>query len=153
MPLASLTNLAVSHYFALSRELLSLSPKESNQRKGARHVVDSREAKARVDALRFSRSPGYRADGPSMARHRSAGIHARCPLRSLRCSAPCNGGERKKHSPSKGHGNVQVTSHDHSETAAHSPVIPAKAGIQCSVARGARTSKLDPRMRGDDEES
>ncbi len=44
------------------------------------------------DTLCFSRSPGYRADGPSLARHRSAGIHARCPLRSLRCSAPCNGG-------------------------------------------------------------
>lgn len=91
--------MASSHFFALSRELLSSTAEESNRRRAARHVVDSPEAEARVDALRFSRSTGYRADGPSMARHRSAGIHARCPLRPLRCLAPCNGRYRQKQQP------------------------------------------------------
>eukprot|EP01036_Dinobryon_divergens_P052258 gene52258-69903_t len=46
--------------------------------------------------LCFSRSPGHRADRPSMAWQRSTGILPVVPLRSLRCSAACRGDERQK---------------------------------------------------------
>ena len=57
-----------------------------------------RTMKLSSGSLCFSRSPGHRADRPSMAWQRSTGILPVVPLRSLRCSAACRGDERQKQS-------------------------------------------------------